>query len=54
MSSPIAYPVRNSSGADQQPGARGGGTARGLVEDLQVLDDGAGAAGALEQGGAHA
>ena len=38
----------------QQPGARRGGTARGLVEDLEVLDDRAGAAGALEQGGAHA
>jgi hypothetical protein len=38
----------------QQPGARGGGTARGLVEDLEVPVDRAGAAGALEQGGAHA
>lgn len=39
---------------DQEPGPRGGGAARGLVEDLEVLDARAGAAGALEQGGAHA
>lgn len=38
----------------QQRGARGGGPSRGLVEDLEVPLDGAGAAGALEQGGAHA
>src|SRR5690606_41520881 len=39
---------------DQQPGSGGGGTARGLVEDLEVPGDGSGPSGALEQGGTHA
>lgn len=40
-------------GRDQQPGSGIGGPAGGLVEHLQVLGDGAGPSGALEQGGAQ-